>query len=363
MTPQQQQSAAAEGGMPTFTVGGKVYTDPAKARAAAEKAAPSTTDLFIKNSSDKMREYYLTQGDTEMAEKWDKWAESTKNKAGMKLWAGAYTAAQAGDWDKAADNFGKYYSQHIHDGVEYVGKKNVVGDDGKLIGFAVTLRDEKTGKEREMQLTPQAMLKMGMANNPQALFDSEMKRQTALDAAKVKLAEEMTKQQGRIQLEGVKDGNATKLQEKKDTAALERVTIKAQLDEVKDDNKASRQTAGTVKVLKENGYTDAEIKAMMPAILKIAPHKKTTDPAERANIVASELTKSDPGFSRLPDDKKQEKIQSIMKAADGAAKAVTGKTEAPAPASPAAGGVTGATAPTAGKVPVYDSKSGKIVYR
>lgn len=357
----QQQSVAAANGMPTYTVGGKAYTDPAQARAEATKNASSTTDLFIKNTSAKMRDFYVQNGDLETAQKWDKWSEDTKNKAGIKLWAGAYTAAQGGDWDTAADKFGKYYTDHINDGVDYVGHKNVMGEDGELVGFAATLRNKATGKESEMQMTPQSMLKMGAANNPQALFASETAQQTALNAANAKIAEEQTKQKGRVELEGIKSGAAAKLQVSKDQASLDRVVTREQLKGANASDQARQETAGTVQTLKDNGYTDAEVKKMIPAILKIGEYKKTTDPSERANLVASELTKSDPSFARLADDKKQEKILSIMKAADGASKALSGSAPAATPAPPAATGVVGAA--PAGKTLVMDVKTGRMVYK
>lgn len=362
-TPPQQQTAAAASGLPTYSVGAKVFTDPDQARAAAAKSASSVSDLFVKNSAAKMRDFYVQNGDLETADKWDKWSEASKNKAGMKLWAGAYTAAQAGDWDTAADNFGKYYTQNVNDGVDYVGHKAVIDENGQTVGFNVTLKNQQTGKESDMQLTPQSMLRMGMANNPQTLFDSEMKKQAAADAAKAQIAQENVKQKGRIELEGIKNGAAVKLQGVRDDAQMDRLVTKSQLDEADSNVQAERQTAGTIKLLKDNGYTDADVKKMLPAILKVGEFKKTTDPVERANIVASELTKGDPWFSRLADDKKQAKILSIMKASDGAAKELTGSAPAPA-AAPAASGLTSAPASsTAGKIPVYDTKTGKMVYK
>lgn len=339
-TPQQQQSSAAENGLPTYSVGGQVYTDPAKARAAAEKSATSTTDLFIKNSAAKMRDFYVQQGDIETADKWDKWAESSQNKAGMKLWAGAYTAAQAGDWDTAADKFGKYYTDIINDGVDYVGHKNVLGDDGKLVGFSVQLKDQKTGKQSELQLTPQSMLQMGMANNPQTLFASEMKKRAGVDAAKAKIAEENVKQRGRIELEGVKAGHN-----------LEREVTKSNLEETK-----PGEIGKKARDLKSMGWSQDRI----DNFLSNSEHKKTTDPAERRALIYSDAAKNNSRWSRMSEDERSAEVDKAMRVIyKGSVKSGEEKPSA----SPAASGITPPSSSNAGKLPVWDEKTNKMIYR
>lgn len=362
----QQQSIAAANGIPTYTVGGKAYTDPTQARAAAAKNASSVNDLFVKNTASKMKDFYIQNGDLETADKWDKWATDSKNKAGMKLWAGAYTDAQSGNWDGAADKFGKYYSGHIDDGVDYVGHKQVVGDDGKLIGFAVTLKDQKTGKQTDMQLTPQAMLKMGMANNPQMLFDSEMKKQATVDATKAKIAEENVKQQGRIQLEGVKAGTAEKLQGNRDDAAMERIVTKSQMDASNAADKIRTELSTKMDALKQSGMSDEDIKAQVPALIIGQAYKKGASPEEAARMAYQDRMKNDQSFSRKTEEQRQAIIEGDVRIAKTAALIGAKRPQAgsiPAPAAPAASGVTGAATSAAGKIPVYDTKTGRMVYR
>ncbi len=284
-TPTPQQATAATGvtgnipGQAGFWVNGQRYDTRDQARAAAEKAVPTSTELFMKNAVPKMAEAYIANGEPEKAKAWTDYADSVTGKRAIKDWAAAYTAP---DFDTAATRFGKYYSDHINDGVDYTGHKMKVNADGTQVAV-VTLKDKASGKEIEMEMTREKMLALGAANNPQKLFEQEVAKQTQADKLKFEFA---LKQE------------------------LER--YKADLNSGKESEKVNAKIDAQVAALRDAGYSDAEIKKMMPAIVGAGEHKKTTDPAERRALIASDLLKNDPTFARKSKDEQNKRIDDMM---------------------------------------------------
>lgn len=196
-------------GMTTgFEVGGQTFANRDEAIAAASKGGESVMDIFMKTVSPRIQEAYLAQGDIEKAEIWNNWAKSRTGKSAINEWAKGYFAAQRGDWDNAAKAFGTYYSNYIDNDQKYVGHETLKDDDGNVTGFTVKLKDSKTGKETSMPIGTEEMLQMGMANNPQTLFESLQSQQAAADKARLEDAKAERKytreQAGRIELEAVK---------------------------------------------------------------------------------------------------------------------------------------------------------------
>lgn len=273
-----------------FSVNGKSYATREAALSAAEKEAPSAADLFMKNAVPKIEAQYLQMGDPDKALAWSKYADSHNGKRAMKDWAAAFTAP---DFDTAATKFGKYYTDHINDGVDYTGHKMLTKSDGSKVAV-VTLKDKATGKESQMELTRQSMLALGGANNPQKLFETEQAKQAQADKFKyeqsIKAQERRNDTQDKKDLEGYKQDRLDQREGKKFDAGVD----------------------AKVAALRDAGYSDDDIKKMMPAIVGAGEHKKTTDPTERRALVASDLLKNDATFARLPKDKQNQKIDDTM---------------------------------------------------
>ena len=294
--PTPQQATAATGvqgnipGQAGFWVNGQRYDTREQARAAAEKAVPTSTEMFMKNAVPKMAEAYIANGEPEKAKAWTDYADSVTGKRAIKDWAAAYTAP---DFDTAATRFGKYYTEHINDGVDYTGHKMKVNADGTQVAV-VTLKDKASGKTMEMEMTREKMLALGSANNPQKLFEQEVAKQTQADKLKFEF---QLKQQGR----------RADMEDKKE---LER--YKADVNSDRESNKVNAKIDAQVSSLRDAGYSDAEIKKMMPAIVGAGEHKKTTDPAERRALIASDLLKNDPTFARKTKDEQNKRIDDMM---------------------------------------------------
>lgn len=294
--------AVVAGGMPgkRFAVNGVGYDTREQAQAAAERAAPSTMDLFMKNTVPKLAAQYVVNGEPEKAKAWTDYAESANGKRAIKDWAAAYTAP---DFDTAASRFGKYYTEHINDGVDYTGHKLLTKQDGTQVAV-VTLKDKASGKTMEMEMTRERMLAMGAANNPQKLFETEQARQASAEKLKfeagLKAQERAQKKQDDIELEGVKAKTQRELKTYEQDRLDQREGIKA---------KSEMDKLGLKYEL------DAEFEQK---------YKKATSPTERRALVFADLTKNNSKFSRMSKEEQSklvdDAISVIEKGSDQATK-------------------------------------------
>ncbi|MGL4297330.1 MAG: hypothetical protein ACRCTG_16600 [Aestuariivirga sp.] len=293
--PTPQQGVAATGVVPVvkkpsgkFTVNGESYDTREQAQAAAERSAPSTMDLFMKNTVPKLAAQYVINGEPEKAKAWTDYSESEKGKRAIKDWSAAYTAP---DFDTAAARFGKYYTEHINDGVDYTGHKLLTKQDGTQVAV-VTLKDKASGKTMEMEMTRERMLAMGAANNPQKLFETEQARQASAEKLKyeaaLKVQERAQKKQDDIELEGVKAKTQREL----------KVYEQDRLDQ-----REGLKTKGEMDKLGLKFELDAEFEQK---------YKKATSPTERRALVFDGLTKSDPRFSRLTKEEQSKRVDDAM---------------------------------------------------
>ena len=311
------QSAAAGGvaapnASGQFTVNGQAFNTRADALAAAEKSAPSAHDFFMKSAVPKIANEYLVQGDPEKAKAWQDYADSHAGKKAIGDWAAAYTAP---DLDTAVARFGKYYTEHIDDGVDYRQHTLVTKADGTQVAM-VTLRDKATGKESQVELTREKMISLGGSNNPQHLFETEQAKQAAADRLRyesvIKAQDRKAKLADDLEMEKAKHRNTQDLETYRQDRLDQREGIKSEGEQKRDLARMGAKSDFVIAELNRFGYSSDEIKRMMPAVLGIGEHKKTTDPTERRAIIASELLKSDPIFSRSPQAEQNKKIDDLM---------------------------------------------------
>jgi hypothetical protein len=320
-----------------FSVNGKSYDTRDQAMAAAEKSAPSSTDLFMKNTVPKLAAQYVVNGDPEKAKAWTDYAESVNGKRAIKDWAAAYSAP---DFDTAATRFGKYYTDHIDDGVDYTGHRMLTKADGSQVAV-VALKDKATGATTEMELTREKMLAMGGANNPQKLFESEQAKQAAEASQKAKIGEKVFESKLRMgekgyELDRKDQGEAKKAEYAKD---LEHTKGQQKLSEISLNGQYKLDVARLKSTLGEDG-ADA--------------YKKATSPEERAAIIRSNH-KDDTKFQKMTPDEQDSFIQREIEANQKIGKNIrSGSASSENPASPAK-----TTSPSA---PVYarDKTTGQI---
>ncbi len=346
------QAAAATG------VPAPVAATPAMPAQPVKPDPQARSDYIQKEMGRRAYDYFVGIGDLDTAEKWRAASETAGQRAVMRDWAKAYTAP---DFDSMLDRFGKFYTDHVNDGVDYKAHE-IVNRDGQQIGV-ITLKDKATGKEQKLELTQDKVMQMAEANNPAALFASESKKQALMAAsrqklqekaaeAKLKAAETVYKEDRADAREKIKQDGQAARDERTGQRKMSEITLKSQLDAANLGAKEEAQAKAKIKMLKESGRSEEEVNALMPSILGIGDHKKTTSPDERRALILSDLTKNDPTFSRLSEADKAKKVDESMRVVyGGQATSAADKSGA----KPAAG-----PAPSAAPVIVRDKKTGQV---
>lgn len=354
-TPQQTASAGVPGAQPQpakYTANGQSFDTRKQAEdATAPRSDPAARSTYIqKHMAQKAQDYFLSIGDMESAEKYGKYAETLAGKQAIKAWADAKTAP---DIDTRADRFGRYYTDHVNDGVDYAGHKILTKEDGTQVAV-VSLKDKATGKTSEMELTDDKMMQLGDAWNPAAVFKSEQAKAAATAATAAKTGEKVLESKLRMREEAYKADRIDDREIKKGQQKLSEISLRGQIEAQNVGEKAKAELTAKTDALKAAGYTEEEIKPLVPILLKAGEFKKETSPAERRAIIGTELMKSDPSFNRASAEEQKAKIDKAMSA-------ITGDT-APAPGKPAAGAPAAGQPAAAPAAPVYvrDKTTGQI---
>jgi len=347
-----------------FSVGDASFDTIEEARAHAEKNAPSVTDFFMKNAVPKISQAYLQQGDVEKAEAWDKYAKEKANQRNMETWAKAYRAAQSGDMEKAADHAFELYKSY-DDGITPISKEVVKDKDGNVTGFNVKLKNDDTGEVRSQFVGQRELVEMGMsALSPPAMFEQAYKRQQTADAARLasaqKAADEQRKLQAQATIQGQRDAAAMEREKLKGQQRLEQISVEQGIKDASIGKAEKAKLSAKVEALRGAGYDEDTIKGMLPQMLGVGEHKKTTDPTERRALVFDTLSKNDPKFAKATPEEKAAKVEQAMSViyATGKAPAAPAAAE---PASPAATPQATPAAPQARGIPVYDTKTGRTI--
>lgn len=368
-------SSPAQGGLP-YVVNGKSYATREEARAAADKATPDVMTFMSKNLVPKMQQAYLEQGDLEKADAWGKWAENRDNQAAMKEWAGAYRAAQIGNFEKAADHVFELYKRY-DDGITPVSKETVKDNAGAVTGFNVRLKRDATGEVYNQFIDKKTLTEMGLAAlSPQAMFEAQWKRQgdaermagqAAIENAKavrdfkMDIAKEDRKFGQQKVLKGMDINAQVERDQRQQNNAIELKTIESQLSDANASNKVRREVGAKVSALRDAGYSDEFINGALPAILGVGEFKKATSPEEARRLAFSDRMKNDPMFGRKSAADQAKIIDQDMSIVFHGGKA-TSTTQTPA-AQGLPRAQTTTTSPSGKGIPVFDPATGKIVYR
>ncbi|HEY8354288.1 MAG TPA: hypothetical protein VIK69_04660 [Methylophilaceae bacterium] len=204
-----------------FQVGGTTFTDQAAARKAAERLVDSTVDYFYRDYAPKIRETLIGQGKVDEAIKWDEMISNQRGRRAVKDWSSLWMNFNAGNYDKAIQGFGKYYSSYVDPSISVKSYEIVESEAGPIA--KLTLHDKDTGTDFEMELDRSSFTQLALAYNPADLARSAIEQESAASRARAKDALEERKfnreQMGKERLELLK----ARLNER-----LER--LKAQLD-------------------------------------------------------------------------------------------------------------------------------------
>jgi len=204
-----------------FQVGDTTFTNQDEARKAAEARVDSTVDYFYRDHAPKIRDTYIAQGDVDKATKWDEIIRSERGRRAVKGWSSLWMNFNAGNYDKAIQGFGKYYSSYVDPSISVKSYEIVESEAGPIA--KLKLHDKDTGTDFEMDLDRSSFTKLALAYNPADLARIAIEQESAASSARAKDALEERKfnreQMGKERLELLK----ARLNER-----LER--LKAQLD-------------------------------------------------------------------------------------------------------------------------------------
>lgn len=189
-----------------FQVGDTTFTDQTAARKAAERLVDSTVDYFYRDYAPKIRETLIGQGKVDEAIKWDEMISNQRGRRAVKAWSSLWMNFNAGNYDKAIQGFGKYYSSYVDPSISVKSYEIVESEAGPIA--KLKLHDKDTGTDFEMELDRSSFTQLALAYNPADLARSAIEQESAASRARAKDALEERKfnreQMGKERLELLK---------------------------------------------------------------------------------------------------------------------------------------------------------------
>lgn len=353
-----------------FMVGSQGFDTREQASAAARKNVGSEKDFFLKVAVPQITQKLTEMGEVDKADAWQKYADDQQTRKNMETWSQMARSAAAGNYEKAADHAFELY-KHYDDGVTPISKELVKDDNGNVTGFNVKLKNDETGEERSQFIGTREITELGLsALSPPAMFEQMYRRQTAADSAaasaRVKAQHDAATAARDLAKQGMIENRADKREAAKATAAaarderqhgykLEELTTAEGLKQANLGKAETVKVQAKIDLLQKNGYSPEQVKELLPGLMNVGEFKKGTSPEERRAMFTNELAK-DPLFQQKSIEEQTKAVDALMSVA-GAGQ----QPRRPQPAAPAA--APAATAPPAGKTPVFDTKTGQIVYR
>lgn len=189
-----------------FQVGDTTFTDQAAARKAAERLVDSTIDYFYRDYAPKIRETLIGQGKVDEATKWDEMIRTQRGRRAVKDWSSLWMNFNAGNYDKAIQGFGKYYSSYVDPSISVKSYEIVETEAGPIA--KLTLHDKDTGTDFKMELNRSSFAQLALAYNPADLARIAIEQESEASRARAKDALEERKfnreQMGKERLEVLK---------------------------------------------------------------------------------------------------------------------------------------------------------------
>lgn len=305
--------------------------------AAAAPAQPrqSFEEFLYKTKMPKIIDGLVASGDLEGAEKYRKWTEDRNERGFMKSFGNALSAWQAGassgDYSRFADSAVDLLNKGNY-GIKADGYDFIKDSDGKTTGLTFNLNDGKTKFKHTFNSIDDAAKFLAAQGDPAArvkLWQDEQKKATDL---KAKVAEKQIDNQLGIKRDAAKEDRAQ--------------TNRLELQERKADDQlrleATKKKGGTVqanaeykaRALRENGFSEEEVRDLMPSILGVEQNRKGVSMSERVRMTRQTLMQNDMAFATLKPEQQEAKIRRIIEADDLIAKSMQPERKQSAPQSP-----------------------------
>jgi hypothetical protein len=296
-------------------------------------------DFMYKTAFPKMQEAYIAKGDIESADRLQKYVDSKRGKDAITSYGKAMNKLMfTTDVNGAVQALGDYYTKYVDDGVDFT--KGEITPDGKI---SITTKNKESGKEDTLSMSRNQLLQMGMAYNPAKLLEMNLAKSDEAEKATAKTAAEIAKENRVFNRD------------------IEKMTIEKQLEAANSSSKFKREVNAKVDALRSAGYSDDFINGAMPGIIGVGDYKKMTSPEEARRLAHSDRMKNDPVYARKSGAEQSKMLdQDMTTIYSGVKPSKTPGAEAPSTPSAPANGLP----KTGGKgIPVFDTKTGTIVYR
>src|SRR5690606_39214547 len=147
-------------------VGGTTFTDQAAARKAAERMVDSTVDYFYRDYAPQIRETLIGPGKVDEAIKWGGMIRTQRGRRAVKDASPLWMNFDAGNYVKAIQGCGKYYSSYVHPSIAVTSYERVETEAGPIA--KPTLHGSDTGTGFEMELDRSSFVQLALAYIPAA---------------------------------------------------------------------------------------------------------------------------------------------------------------------------------------------------
>lgn len=272
-----QPQAGADGKVSSYKVGNRTFADQNAAETYAGQQVGSAMDFFNKSYAPKIQDLFMQQGNVDAANHWQQYTQDQQTQSGQRYLARANLARLMGDTNGMVQNMmAAVNSAPGSQGYKITGAQPVTGQDGTITGYnlSVVAPDGSTST-RQIAGGADGIWNLGSAFlSPETQFDQWRAQKMA--AAKVA---------GDAAIENLKGSYAERTaaitgQSRVDTAATRNQGLVAR-EKIANQGARDRQqlglanagasTAGSINAkvdaLRQQGYTDDQIKTMMPNLV------------------------------------------------------------------------------------------------
>lgn len=196
-----------DAGNETISVDGQKVGSQDEADKLFEEKHGTFMDAYRTTVVPKVQQGMLARGDVKGADAWRKWNDDERVRKGIDTAGRLETAFRAGDWDRVNRHFNELARDRDYiplEGQEISAEP--IKSDGKTVGLKATYKNRATGETRIEEFKDMEALHTGLMSmvNPATMFEHTRQQVEAVNAAKIKMAEEDRKQANTIEQERVK---------------------------------------------------------------------------------------------------------------------------------------------------------------
>lgn len=308
----QAGQANADGSAPAFDAG--------KASGEARKKM-SFTDYLYQTALPKIIDTYVAQGDLEGAERLRVWGQDAKERKFMDGFGRAlnsFAAGQAdGNYTPFADQTVKLLNEGGY-GVKATGYDMVKDGDGNQTGITFHLEDGDRKYSHTFNSMQEAGEFIAGQGDPRSRVQLFQQQAASADKFKAEMAKEQAKAQiglsRDVQMEGVRQQGRMDLEDQRHQNRLQIEAAKTK----QTGSKTQQEFEYMQGLMKSNGFSDEEIRAYIPAMLKIGNYRKGRSTEEYAQQIVLELTK-DPMMARKPPEEIAARARQLVEMAQAVA--------------------------------------------